>query len=164
VMFEEFAKMLEYPTVLKGVKLYTQAARKQECAIGLVLQNVAQLPDNDIAKSILANIQVVFVLESDKGYSGIREKFNMPLHVEDMMKSIKSNFTGKYKYSEFLLWLGNQGNVLRLHLPPDNLLAFMTEGAENSKIMQMHEQTKHMGAPKAMEEAIRLYKQKYLNA
>lgn len=152
VLFDEFAKFLKFANILNSVQYYFQAARKQECAIGIVLQTPAQLPINDTANSIIENTQIVYVLENDKGYDPIIDRFKMGTHAQNQMKSIKSNFNGKEKYSELYLQIGAEGNVVRIHVPADNLLAYMTEGAENNKIMAIYDEVKDM------EKAIEIYK------
>jgi conjugation system TraG family ATPase len=154
VFFDEFAKMLKYPNVLNSVQFYYQAARKQECAIGTVLQSPAQLPENDTAASIIDNTQVIYVLPNDKGYDPIIERFKMSSHARNQLMSMKSNFTGKRKYSEFYLQIGVQGNVMRLEVPKEVYCAYLTEGAEHEKIMKIYNETN------SMEKAI----QKYLAA
>ena len=46
ILFDEFAKQLKFDNVLESVEFYYQAIRKQEGAIGIILQSINQLPDN----------------------------------------------------------------------------------------------------------------------
>jgi len=156
VLFDEFAKFLKFPNILNSVQYYFQAARKQECAIGIVLQTPTQLPLNDTANSIIENTQVIYVLQNDKGYDPIIDRFKMGTHAQNQMKSIKSNFKDVVKYSELYLQIGAEinGNVVRIHVPDDNVLAYMTEGSENNKIMAIYEEVKDM------EKALQIYKSK----
>jgi conjugal transfer ATP-binding protein TraC len=140
VLFEEFAKFLKYPNVLNSVQFYYQAARKQECAIGTVLQSPSQLPENDTANGIIDNTQVLYVLPNNKGYKAVVDRFKMSSHANNQMMSMSSNFSGKRKYSEFYLDLGGQGNVMRLEVPPEVYCAYLTEGAEHEKIMALYQQ------------------------
>jgi conjugal transfer ATP-binding protein TraC len=144
VLFDEFAEFLKYPNVLKSVQFYYQAARKQLCAIGTVLQSPVQLPENDTASGIIDNTQVIYVLQNTKGYQEVVRRFKMSTHAHNQMMSMSSNFKGKKKYSEFYLQLGNEGNVMRLEVPPEVYCAYLTEGDEHLMIMKLYEQTKNM--------------------
>lgn len=157
VLFDEFAKFLKYPNVLGTVQYYYQAARKQECAIGTVLQTPSQLPENDTAKSIIDNTQVYYILPNSKGYAEIIDKFKMSSHAKNQMMSMSSNFSGKIKYSEFYLQLGNEGNVMRLEVPKEVYCAYLTEGAEHETIMKLFAKTNNM--EKAIEEYLSTPKQ-----
>jgi type IV secretory pathway VirB4 component len=144
IFFDEFAKMLKFPTVLSTAEYFYQAARKQEAAIGIVLQSPSQLPKTDSANSIIDNTQVMYIMQNEKGYKDIIERFSLKSHDENQLGSIKYNFTGKIKYSEFLLKIGNESNIVRLELAKEVLLAFQTEGKEYTEIMNIYKETKDM--------------------
>ena len=107
IFFDEFAKMLKFPSVLSSAEYFYQAARKQEAAIGIVLQSPSQLPKNDASGAMIDNTQVMYIMQNEKGYKEIIERLSLKEHDENQLGSIKYNFTGKIKYSEFLLKLGS---------------------------------------------------------
>ena len=67
ILFDEFAKQLKFDNVLESVEFYYQAIRKQNGAIGIILQSINQLPDNSTSASILENTQVIYSLNNEKG-------------------------------------------------------------------------------------------------
>ncbi len=138
VLFDEFAKMLEFDDVLSQVKFYSQAIRKQESALGLVLQTPHQLPDNEISDSIIENTQVFYSLTNRKGYEVFKSRFNYEEHEIYQLRSLRNNFTGKRKYSEIHLKMGGYSNVVRLEVPYDVYLAYQTEGDEHTKLMELY--------------------------
>src|SRR5690606_11193058 len=68
ILFDEFAKQLKFGNVLESVEFYYQAIRKQNGAIGIILQSINQLPNNTTSASILENTQVIYSLHNEKGY------------------------------------------------------------------------------------------------
>lgn len=144
IFFDEFAKMLKFPSVLSSAEYFFQAARKQEAAIGIVLQTPSQLPKNDSANAIIDNTQVMYIMQNEKGYKDIIERLSLKKHDENQLGSIKYNFTGKIKYSEFLLKIGSESNIVRLELSKEVLMAFQTEGKDYVNIMEIYEETKDM--------------------
>jgi type IV secretory pathway VirB4 component len=144
VFFDEFAKMLKFPSVLTTAEYFYQAARKQEAAIGTVLQSPTQLPENDTSSAIIDNTQIFYILPNEKGYESVVQRFRLSNHDHIQCKSLKNNFSGKIKYSEFLLKIGSESNVMRLELPIEALYTYQSEGREYEAIMGIYEETKDM--------------------
>ena len=154
VFFDEFAKMLKFPEVLSSTEYFFQAGRKQNVSTGIVLQSPDQLPKNSSAEAIIENMQVLYVLENDKGYDKVIDRFKLKEHDRVQLGSIKSSFKkGDIKYSEFMLSLAGESNIYRLELPPEALYAYQTEGAEYKTLKDLFE------AEGCMEKAIEKYKQ-----
>ncbi len=151
ILFDEFAKMLKFQSVLSSAEYFYQASRKQEAAIGIVLQSPSQLPKNDTANAIIDCMQVMYILQNEKGYDELIERLHLKEHDRNQLGSIKYNFTGNIKYSEFLLKIGSESNIMRLELPKKVLYAFQTEGREYMEIMEIY---KNLGS---MELAIEKY-------
>lgn len=145
VFFDEFAKMLKFPTILSTAEYFFQAARKQLAAIGIVLQSPAQLPNNESARSIIDNTQVMYILQNEKGYDEIIDRLGLKEHDRNQLGSIKSVFKGAgYKYAEFLLKIGSESNIVRLELPREVLVAYATEGKEYTEVLKYYEDNKNM--------------------
>lgn len=151
IFFDEFAKMLKFPSVLSSTEYFYQAARKQEAAIGIVLQTPSQLPKNEACDAMIDNTQVMYIMQNEKGYDELVERLKLKKHDINQLSSIKYNFTGRIKYSEFLLKIGSESNIMRLELAPKVLLAFQTEGKEYTEVMEIY---KELGD---MEKAIEKY-------
>ena len=138
ILFDEFAKQLKFPNVLESVEFYYQAIRKQEGAIGIVLQSINQLPDNSTSASILENTQVIYSLKNEKGYDELVKRLHLSSHDLNQLKSIKNNLSGTRKYTEIFIKIGKESNVFRLEVPPEVYAAYLTDGSENEAIMALY--------------------------
>ncbi|MDG3582911.1 TraG family conjugative transposon ATPase [Galbibacter pacificus] len=151
ILFDEFAKQLKFKNVLESVEFYYQAIRKQNGAIGIILQSINQLPQNSASASILENTQVIYSLRNEKGYDALVQRLQLSGHDHDQLASLRNNFTGARTYTEVFIKIGKQGNVFRLEVPPEVYAAYLTDGKENEHILQLY---KRSGC---MEKAIRVF-------
>ncbi len=151
ILFDEFAKQLKFDNVLESVEFYYQAIRKQNGAIGIILQSINQLPNNATSASILENTQVIYSLNNEKGYDELQKRLNLSSHDLNQLKSIKNNLTGPRKYTEMFIKIGKESNIFRLEVPKKVFAAYLTDGSENDAIMAIYK--KH----KSMEKAINEY-------
>ncbi len=140
ILFDEFAKQLKFPNVLESVEFYYQAIRKQEGAIGIILQSINQLPDNSTSASILENTQVIYSLNNEKGYDQIVKRLNLSSHDLEQLRSIRNDLTGERRYTEMFIKIGKESNVFRLEVPPEVFAAYLTDGPANQAIMALYEE------------------------
>ncbi len=140
ILFDEFAKQLKFDNVLESVEFYYQAIRKQEGAIGIILQSINQLPDNSTSASILENTQVIYSLNNEKGYEELVKRLNLSSHDLNQLKSIKNNLSGKRKYTEIFIKIGKESNIFRLEVPLEVFAAYLTDGADNEAIMALYKE------------------------
>ncbi len=151
ILFDEFAKQLKFDNVLESVEFYYQAIRKQNGAIGIILQSINQLPHNSTSASILENTQVIYSLRNEKGYEELQKRLNLSSHDLNQLKSIRNNLTGDRKYTEMFIKIGKESNIFRLEVPKEVYAAYLTDGKESDRIMQVYERTNNM------EEAIKTF-------
>ena len=151
ILFDEFAKQLKFEGVLESVEFYYQAIRKQNGAIGIILQSISQLPANDTSASIMENTQVIYSLRNQKGYQDLVSRLRLSKHDHHQLKSIKNDLTGKRKYTEMMIKIGNESNIYRLEVPPAVWAAYLTEGSQHESLMKLYESTG------SMESAIRQF-------
>ncbi|BDW93316.1 conjugal transfer protein TraG [Flagellimonas marinaquae] len=144
ILFDEFAKQLKFPNVLESVEFYYQAIRKQNGAIGIVLQSINQLPENHTSATILENTQVIYSLRNEKGYDAIGKRLNLSAHDLNQLRSIQNDLKGERKYTEIFIKLGSESNIYRLEVPPEAYAAYLTDGTENQAIMELYEKTQDM--------------------
>ncbi|MGJ8550690.1 TraG family conjugative transposon ATPase [Winogradskyella wichelsiae] len=144
ILFDEFAKQLKFDNVLESVEFYYQAIRKQNGAIGIILQSINQLPDNATSASILENTQVIYSLNNEKGYEELVKRLNLSSHDLNQLKSIKNNLSGSRKYTEMFIKIGKESNIFRLEVPKEVYAAYLTDGQENEAIMAMYEKSQNM--------------------
>ncbi len=137
ILFDEFAKQLKFDNVLESVEFYYQAIRKQNGAIGIILQSINQLPNNSTSASILENTQVVYSLNNEKGYDELVNRLNLSSHDLNQLKSIKNNLSGSRKYTEMFIKIGKESNIFRLEVPKEVYAAYLTDGKENEQIMKL---------------------------
>jgi len=150
ILFDEFAKQLKFENVLESVEFYYQAIRKQNGAIGIILQSINQLPNNSTSASILENTQVIYSLQNEKGYDELKKRLNLSMHDLNQLKSIKNNFVGPKIYTEIFIKIGKESNIFRLEVPKEAYAAYLTDGWENEEIMRLYE--KHSNMEKAITE------------
>ena len=141
ILFDEFAKQLKFDNVLESVEFYYQAIRKQEGAIGIILQSINQLPDNSTSASILENTQVIYSLNNEKGYKELKNRLSLSSHDLNQLKSIKNNLSGKRKYTEIFIKIGKESNIFRLEVPQEVFAAYLTDGADNEAIMAFYKES-----------------------
>ncbi|WP_127137044.1 TraG family conjugative transposon ATPase [Flagellimonas oceanensis] len=161
ILFDEFAKQLKFPNVLESVEFYYQAIRKQNGAIGIILQSINQLPQNPTSASILENTQIIYSLRNEKGYDVLQKRLNLSGHDLNQLKSIRNNLTGERKYTEIFIKIGKESNIFRLEVPPEVYAAYLTDGSESTEIMQFYEETQDM--EQAIKAFIHLKKNSYEN-
>lgn len=150
ILFDEFAKQLKFENVLESVEFYYQAIRKQNGAIGIILQSINQLPNNSTSASILENTQVIYSLHNEKGYDELQKRLHLSSHDLNQLKSIKNNLSGPRKYTEMFIKIGKESNIFRLEVPKEVYAAYLTDGAENEEIMRLYE--KHHNMERAITE------------
>jgi len=146
ILFDEFAKQLKFKNVLESVEFYYQAIRKQNGAIGIILQSINQLPDNATSASILENTQVIYSLRNEKGYVELQNRLRLSSHDLNQLKSIRNNLIGSGKYTEMFIKIGKESNIFRLEVPPEVYAAYLTDGAESEEIMKCYQQYQDMEA------------------
>ncbi|WP_142784106.1 TraG family conjugative transposon ATPase [Changchengzhania lutea] len=144
ILFDEFAKQLKFENVLESVEFYYQAIRKQNGAIGIILQSINQLPNNSTSASILENTQVIYSLNNEKGYDELVKRLNLSSHDLNQLKSIKNNLSGPRKYTEMFIKIGKESNIFRLEVPKEVYAAYLTDGQENEAIMAIYEKSQNM--------------------
>ncbi|WP_034887633.1 TraG family conjugative transposon ATPase [Gillisia sp. Hel_I_29] len=144
ILFDEFAKQLKFENVLESVEFYYQAIRKQNGAIGIILQSINQLPNNTTSASILENTQVIYSLNNEKGYDELVKRLNLSTHDLNQLKSIKNNLSGQRKYTEMFIKIGKESNIFRLEVPKEVYAAYLTDGEENEAIMAIYKRTQNM--------------------
>lgn len=126
------------------MEFYYQAIRKQNGAIGIILQSINQLPSNATSASILENTQVIYSLNNEKGYDELQKRLNLSSHDLNQLKSIRNNLSGSRKYTEMFIKIGKESNIFRLEVPPEVYAAYLTDGEDHEAIMNLYEETGSM--------------------
>lgn len=143
ILFDEVAEQLQWDGMLRRIQWFYQAIRKQNGSIGIILQSVSQLPENELSKSIIENTQILYVLGS-KDYKAIQNRFGLSDHAYYQMTSLRSDFHAERKYSEFFLLRGEKHQVYRLEVPKEVFWAYQTDGAMNDMLINIYGETQNM--------------------
>ena len=152
IKYDEFAETQELKSVLSDdhvlatVAFLYQKIRKENGGVDIVLQSPTQIPYNQYFKNIIANHQILHVLEgNDLVYKNTRELLELKDHDEYLMKSIENNFKTDRPYSEEYLKIGNKyRNIVRLQVPREIYYAFQTEGNDWDWMQKDYENTGDM--------------------
>ena len=162
LIFDEYAESQSIKDTFSGADIHSTVAfcyqklRKENGAVGTIVQSLAQLPDNEYTKGIIANTQLLYVLPANEiVYDQTVEAFHIKnrSHV-NLMKSIRNDFSGVRPYSEiFIRFMDSYATVVRLELSPEKLLAFQTDGEKWNKLQEIYKEAGNM------ETAIEKYKQ-----
>ena len=126
------------------MEFYYQAIRKQNGAIGIILQSINQLPQNSTSASILENTQVVYSLRNEKGYDDLQKRLNLSSHDLNQLRSIRNRLTGDRKYTEMFIKIGKESNIFRLEVPPEVYAAYLTDGEESDQILRLFQESGNM--------------------
>lgn len=130
VLFEEFAKLLQFPGILARAAWYSQAIRKQEGAFGIVMQSVNQFPDNNLGRAIIDNMETIIVLPTDNDATLVELSKRCHLTAHDLVqcRSMRHKFEGERTYSEYFLKRNRYRRVFRLELPMEAKCAYFNDG------------------------------------
>ena len=161
LIFDKYAESQSIRDTFSGADIHSTVAfcyqklRKENGAVGTIVQSMAQLPDNEYTKGIIANTQLLYVLPANEiVYDQTVEAFHIKnrSHI-NLMKSIRNDFSGIRPYSEiFLRFMDNYATVVRLELSPEGL-AFQTDGEKWNRLQEIYRETG------SLETAIEQYKQ-----
>jgi type IV secretory pathway VirB4 component len=143
VLFDEIAEQLKWHGVLGRVQYFFQAIRKQEGAIGIILQSESQLPDNNLSKAIIENTQILYVLGA-KDYRSLQKRFDLSEHCYYQMCSIQSDFNAERPFSELLILRENTHQVYRLEVSKEVYWAYQTAGAQNQQLLDKYKEVGNM--------------------
>jgi conjugal transfer ATP-binding protein TraC len=141
ILYDEVAEQLKWDGVLRRIQYQFQAIRKQNGAVGMVLQSESQLPVGNLSTAIVENTQILYVLGA-KDYRSLQKRFGLSEHAYYQLCSIQSNFdkNSKFQFSEMFLMRGNHHQIYRLELPKEVYWAYQTEGKENALLMERAEE------------------------
>lgn len=162
IVFDEYAETAQMKSVdsmdvdiHQTVALFYQKIRKENGSVMTIIQSPVQLPDNEFTKGIIANTQILYVLEgNDVVYNAIIDTFKMTnqAHI-NQMKSIQNNYACQHPYSECWIRFGdNYALTVRIEASSRKYLAFQTQGELRSKLDELY-----LANKRDMKEAIEQY-------
>lgn len=138
IIFDEYAETAGIKSssaldvdIHQAVAFFYQKIRKENGAVMTIIQSPVQLPNNEYTKGIIANTQILYVLEGTEGvYDSIKETFTIRNEAHfNQMRSLKNNYSGKHPYSEIFIRFGeNYAITVRVEASQRKYLAFQTQG------------------------------------
>lgn len=148
IIFDEYAETAQMKSsssldvdIHQTVAFFYQKIRKENGAVMTIIQSPVQLPDNEFTKGIIANTQLLYVLEgTEVVYDAIIDTFKIknPAHI-NQMKSIQNNYTHARPYSECWIRFGeNYALTVRLEASRRKYLAFQTQGEIRSALDRIY--------------------------
>lgn len=121
-----------------------------------IIQSPVQLPDNEYTKGIVANTQLLYVLEgTEVVYDAVIDTFKIKSPAQiNQLKSIQNNYSASHPYSECWIRFGeNYALTVRLEASRPKYLAFQTQGEIRSELNRIYEENGH-NMQKAIEQYI----------
>lgn len=153
IIFDEYAETAQMKSVNslsvdihQTVAFFYQKIRKENGAVMTIIQSPVQLPDNEFTKGIIANTQLLYVLEgTEVVYDAVIKTFLIKNNAHiNQMKSIQNNYTAVHRYSECWIRFGeNYALTVRLEPSERKYLAFQTQGEIRSKLDRMYDENGH---------------------
>ena len=144
IIFDEYAETAQMKSINnlsvdihQTVAFFYQKIRKENGAVMTIIQSPVQLPDNEFTKGIIANTQLLFVLEgTEVVYDAVIKTFMIKNNAHiNQMKSIANNYSTQHKYSECWIRFGeNYALTVRLEASRRKFLAFQTQGEIRSAL------------------------------
>lgn len=153
IIFDEYAETAQMKSVNnlsvdihQTVAFFYQKIRKENGAVMTIIQSPVQLPDNEFTKGIIANTQLLFVLEgTEVVYDAVINTFLIKNHAHiNQMKSIANNYSTQHKYSECWIRFGETyALTVRLEASRRKYLAFQTQGEIRSSLDRLYQSNGH---------------------
>ena len=146
IFFDEVAEFLKHHEILMQLAFYAQASRKHNGSLGIILQNINQLPNNELGKALLENLET-FIFLGGGTYKEEINRINLSEHDAVQIASLSSQFSmsASRRYSEiYIKSRYYPGNVYRIESPLEAFYAFQTDGAIYDRMMHMYDELQDM--------------------
>lgn len=148
IIFDEYAETAQIKSasaldvnIHQTVAFFYQKIRKENGAVMTIIQSPVQLPDNEYTKGIIANTQILYVLEGNEGvYDDIKTTFSIKNEAHyNQMRSLKNNYSAERPYSECFIRFGETYAItVRIEASQRKYLAFQTQGEIRSELDRMY--------------------------
>ena len=153
IIFDEYAETAQMKPINsldvdihQAVATFYQKIRKENGAVMTIIQSPVQLPNNEYTKGIVANTQLLYVLEgTEVVYDAIIETFKIRDNAQiNQMKSIKNRYSGDRPYSECWIRFGQDYSLtVRIEASKRKFLAFQTEGETRAALDKLYASNGH---------------------
>lgn len=153
IVFDEYAETAQMKSassldvdIHQTVAFFYQKIRKENGAVMTIIQSPVQLPDNEYTKGIIANTQLLYVLEGKEVvYDAIVDTFKIKSPAQiNQMKSIQNNYNGAYPYSEcWIRFEENYALTVRVEASRRKFLAFQTQGEIRAALDEIYKNNGH---------------------
>lgn len=116
---DECWKVLEKKGMDALLKYVFKTIRKFTGAVGIAVQQITDIPDNDLGRAIIGNSGIKYLLNHSAVINDVpilKERLGLSNRDVSLLLSVRNNTKGKYPHSEFLLIMGKISKVLRLEV------------------------------------------------
>lgn len=134
VWVDEAWKVLENPGMRSFLKYLYKTIRKKEGQVGIAVQDITDIPDNEIGTTIINNSAIKWMMPHVKNKNSVpivASRCSLTNTAVTQLYSVKSDFKNAHPYTEFLVVLGNESKPYRLELSPYSYAAFTSNESEN---------------------------------
>lgn len=146
IWIDEAWKVIENPALGIFVKYLFKTIRKKEGQVGIAVQDITDIPENDIGTTILNNSAIKIFMPHVKNINSIplvSKRTSLMKKAETLLYSLNSNV--KDGYTELLIILGSESKAYRLELSPYSYYAFTSDQDDN---VQIYNHAKEQGSIK----------------
>lgn len=150
IWIDEAWKVLEHNGMAQFLKYLYKTLRKKKGQVGIVVQDITDIPENDIGNTIISQSAIKILMPHRSNASSIpiiSNRISLTKHATNLLHNINSNIK-EGNYTELLLVLGNESKVYRLELSKYSYYAFSSEEDDNEDIK------KHLTETGSMETAL----------
>ncbi len=154
---DEAWKVLEKPGMAQLLKYLYKTIRKFTGSVGIAVQQITDIPDNELGRAIIGNTGVKYILNHSAVINDIpilKERLGLSEREISLLLSVRNNTKGKYPHSEFLLVMGKIAKVLRLEVCKEAFVIYESDKDTLDLYNQLWE--KHQNIEKTVEEYLTL--------
>lgn len=142
VWVDEAWKVLENPGMRAFLKYLYKTIRKKEGQVGIAVQDITDIPNNEIGTTIINNSAIKWFMPHVKNKNSVPivgSRCSLTETALTQLYGIKSDVKIGH-YTEFMIVLGNESKPYRLELTPYSYYAFTSNESENVELYELAEQ------------------------
>jgi conjugation system TraG family ATPase len=135
IALDEAWKVISKDGMDEFVMYLYKTIRKHNGQVGMIVQDITDLPDNKIGTAMRNNSAIKIILSHEKNMNAIpqiQDKLSFTDNSLNILASCRSRLDKGY--TEFCLQLGNITKVYRLQLSPEAFWTFTSDKQDNEKL------------------------------
>lgn len=140
---DEAWKVLEKKGMASLIKYLYKTIRKFDGSVGIAVQQITDIPDNELGRAIIGNSSIKYLLNHSKVIQDIpmlKDRLSLSDRDISLLLSVRNDTSGKYPHSEFLLIMGAVSKVLRLEVAKEAFVIYDSDKNETNKFYTYFEE------------------------